>query len=257
MDKGFDRGLKFIRDLLFVPRCACCGERLNIFEDRKSMQNCRSALCCKCKRAYDDAKRKRCPFCGLAAEDCLCAPKLVSGEKCIMIKLLFYDPEHYTVASRMIYSMKHVNDSRVSEFAASELKEKIKKTNGADEHIKTVITWIPRSPKALHKNGFDQAEYLAKSLARELGNVKMAIKLIGRRNSREQKKLGADDRRANADRSIYLLPGARRALEGIDSVIIVDDLVTTGATLSRGIHLLRTVTKGNITTCVVAMTKGR
>jgi predicted amidophosphoribosyltransferase len=70
--------------------------------------------------------------------------------------------------------------------------------------------------------------------------------LLVRRKSASQKSLGREHRLANARGSYGLIPGARRRLSGVDLVWLVDDVVTTGATVEACSQLLRQAGAGEV-----------
>ena len=99
-----------------------------------------------------------------------------------------------------------------------------------------LITWAPLHPKRRRKRGYDQAELLARR-AGELSGIAAAPTLEKIRATGVQSRLHAkEDRRANVE-------GAYRALPGLDlagkRVVLVDDVVTTGATMAQCAACLR------------------
>ena len=94
----------------------------------------------------------------------------------------------------------------------------------------------PAEPKRLRERGFNQAELLARRVG-ELCGLPCAPTLRKIRHTRPQSGLAGDgERKANAEGAYKLLPGA--ALSG-KRVVLVDDVVTSGATLSQCARLLR------------------
>ena len=92
------------------------------------------------------------------------------------------------------------------------------------------VTWVPVSKKRLKKRGFDQAELLARTAGRAL-DLPAAALLRKCRHTQPQSGLEEESaRRANALGAYELLPGGK--LEG-KRVLLVDDVVTSGATLSE------------------------
>jgi predicted amidophosphoribosyltransferase len=85
-----------------------------------------------------------------------------------------------------------------------------------------IVTWAPTSAVRRRRRGFDQAELLAKGVARHLGRP--CRSLLERRTS------GAQTGRARAERLEGAGFSARRG-SGAESVLVVDDVRTTGATL--------------------------
>ena len=101
-----------------------------------------------------------------------------------------------------------------------------------------LITWVPLSDKRKKERGYDQAFLLASAAALELGDV--AVETLRKaRNTDPQSGLeGEAERRANV-LGAYIavdpeLVAGRR-------VLLIDDVVTTGATFSECARVLRTM----------------
>jgi predicted amidophosphoribosyltransferase len=92
-----------------------------------------------------------------------------------------------------------------------------------------VVTWAPTSRDRRRARGFDQAELLARAVARRLGT--RCVGLLDRRPGPPQTGLHAADRRCGP-RHV-----ARRGAPPI--VLVVDDVATTGATLAAAARALR------------------
>lgn len=93
-----------------------------------------------------------------------------------------------------------------------------------------LITWAPLHPKRRRERGYDQAELLARRVG-GLGGLPVERTLEKTRATAVQSQTGEDEaRRAN-------VRGAYRALPGLDltgkRVVLIDDVVTSGATLSE------------------------
>ena len=108
----------------------------------------------------------------------------------------------------------------------------------AEDHCKVkidVITWAPLSSKRLKERGFDQAERLALEVGKRLG-LPVVRCLDKVRNTRTQSGLSNEaQRRANALGAYALRHNVR--LEGM-KVLLIDDVVTSGATLSECARLM-------------------
>ncbi|HEX2052978.1 MAG TPA: ComF family protein [Actinomycetota bacterium] len=94
------------------------------------------------------------------------------------------------------------------------------------------VTWIPPSPERLRRTGVDHGRILAELVAGSLG--KPAVALAARtRRTRPQMRLSPDERRTN-------VAGAFRATGCTpDSVLLVDDVFTTGSTASEMARALK------------------
>ena len=103
--------------------------------------------------------------------------------------------------------------------------------DGAD-----LICWAPLSRERFRERGFNQAELLAREVGRLL-SIPAGPALEKVRDTRPQSELEEESaRRANARGAYALLPGAD--LTG-KRVVLVDDVVTSGSTLSECAALLR------------------
>lgn len=117
-----------------------------------------------------------------------------------------------------------------------------------------VVTWVPVSGKRLRQRGYDQSELLARG----------ACRLWGTRPQRLLKK-SLD----NAVQSSLREPAARRAnvlgvyqlRHGVDiagrRVLLVDDICTTGATLTECVRVLREAGAAEVVCVVLARTRER
>ncbi|MEX0991050.1 MAG: ComF family protein [Actinomycetota bacterium] len=114
-------------------------------------------------------------------------------------------------------------------------------STGAD-----VVTWVPLSPKRRAKRGYDQARALAVVVARE-------HRLPTRPLLRRVRDVGPQARRAGADR--------RQVMEGVfrsirtdvpERVLLVDDVLTTGATAAACADALRSAGACEVSLLVAA-----
>ncbi len=87
-----------------------------------------------------------------------------------------------------------------------------------------LVTWAPTSARRARRRGYDQAEAIARALARELGVP--CRRLLYRAHG------AAQTGRSRADRLVGPAFRARSPRPGL-TVLVVDDVVTTGATLQR------------------------
>lgn len=85
-----------------------------------------------------------------------------------------------------------------------------------------VVTWVPGRPRDIRARGFDHAELLARLVAPRIG-LRARSLLFRRGSPPDQSGLSAAQRRQN-------LIGAFEARPCNGRVIVVDDVITTGAT---------------------------
>jgi ComF family protein len=98
-----------------------------------------------------------------------------------------------------------------------------------------VIVPVPVSPWTYFKRGYNQSALLAEQVGKRL-NVPVASRALTRRQTPSQTRLARKKRFENAAQSFVI--NARAALAG-KRVLLVDDIVTTGATLGACARLLK------------------
>ena len=99
-----------------------------------------------------------------------------------------------------------------------------------------LVTWAPLSKKSLRTRGFDQARLLAETVGRELSLPVLPTLQKTRHTARQSRLQTPAQRRANVLGAYAPRPGTD--LTG-KQVLLVDDVVTTGSTLSACAQELR------------------
>ena len=119
--------------------------------------------------------------------------------------------------------------------------------------------------KAIRESGFDQGRLLARGLSSYFGAE--CVPLFLRVGGKDQKKLDRRKRKKNADLHIKLnenMKGFPKNFKETDlpsfiegkNIIIVDDVLTSGATLRRGVELLLPLRPANtVVSCVAKSVK--
>lgn len=210
-------------DLLFPPKCVFCGKLLSRGE-RGFCSHCQSTL----------------PWTN--ASDCGQSPEFVS-----------------LCASPLWY-----RDAVVQSFHRYKFKAR---TGYADVYGKLIaqciqdrlagrydlITWVPLSAKRKASRGFDQAFLLAQVAALELGDVAVETLRKDQDVTAQSSLEGADRRKANV-LGVYtatdpeLIAGKR--------ILLVDDVITTGATLSECARTLRTAGAADVVAVTLSRARG-
>ena len=107
-----------------------------------------------------------------------------------------------------------------------------------------VVTWAPTSPGRRRARGYDQSELVARVVARRLGRP--CRRLLRRPEGPAQTGRSAAQRWAGPVFSARSVAGAR--------VLVVDDVVTTGATAARACEALRAGGASRIVVLALART---
>jgi ComF family protein len=109
-----------------------------------------------------------------------------------------------------------------------------------------LVTWAPTSARRVRRRGYDQAEVIAECVARELGVP--CRRLLYRAHGAPQ------TGKSRADRLAGPAFRARRPRRNL-SVIVVDDVVTTGATLRTAAEALRSAGVARVELVAAASTQ--
>ena len=200
--------LGFVLDLLFPPKCVFCGKVLDAGED---------GLCARCQREL---------------------PWLTDGEAELT-------GEFFSLCAASLRYQDKVRDSvRRYKFKGRRGYHKLYGRLVAQcvhDHLAgryDLITWVPLSPQRKKERGYDQAFLLASAAALELGEVAVEA-LRKERNTDPQSGLTENaQRRANV---LGAYTPVDPELVAGKRVLLIDDVVTTGSTLSECARMLRTM----------------
>lgn len=233
----------------FMPlKCPICRDILPFGDEGDGI------MCKFCRTKWETEKQRVCSECGLSASDCKCMPEQLKRAKAdALIKLRFYEADSRSATDRLILYIKDYRDGRIFGFAARELCRALGsyfKENSVDP-AEVVFTYLPRSRKSIYKKGFDQARILSKRCAKHYGASFVTVirrKLLGK----EQKGLSTEKRIKNAQSSFL-------AESGIDlsgaTVVLIDDMVTTGASLSSCVNIIKNVGAKRVICLCIAQTE--
>lgn len=247
-------------EFLYPPRCVCCrGEapvgadagRYAMLADPDSVS--RGCLCARCLSDLETSKNELCSICGRPYCECECAPEALVSIGIDACGCCFsYDKGRRGCASsRLIYSIKSTENKDSISFAASLLAERIRR--GGDLEISNaVLTFAPRRSRSVREHGGDHMMMTAKQLSRLLG----CEMICAFKNTAldAQKTKSASERAESASESVRLRRGISEKISQ-RRVILIDDIITTGSTLSACASLLYGAGADSVSVYALAKTK--
>ncbi|WP_196001129.1 ComF family protein [Clostridium sp. 1001271B_151109_B4] len=148
------------------------------------------------------------------------------------------------VLKKLILELKYNKNFTAAEILSNLILEIINNQN-----IKAdVICYVPMTKKAIKKRGFNQCEVISKSISYTTG-IPISNCIIKSKNTKEQKTLSKDERKSN-------IQGAFNIKRNYDiknkHVILIDDVITTGATLDECKKILLKYGANEITVLTIA-----
>lgn len=196
----------------------------------------RPPVCKKCGKEIIDA----------AAEYCVdCIRRGRSFE--YGVALLNYDE----TARRSMARIKYSNRREYLDFYGAALAARHEKTirrMNAD-----AIVPVPLHSSRMRQRGFNQAEVMARILGERLGVPVMPDLLVRDRKTQPQKDLTARERLKNLSGAIR----AGKIPDGIRTVLLTDDIYTTGSTVEACTRALMKAGIGKVYFAVICITGGR
>lgn len=226
--------LSVILDFLFPPLCLACGLRVRAGE----------FLCVRCLRDCVPLPLTRDQSSAhIASLACACDATMM---------LVGWEYENGGVIERCIHAMKYRRLHRAGEWLGRLLGERLSEhatpqdcgiTRGDPRHgdpqRAPVLLPVPLHRLKRIERGFNQAEYLCRGIAAECG-LEWDNRLLYRNRyttSQSASKLDRDERQRNV-REAFAVDMQRAAELRGRPLIVVDDLVTTGATVCACVDAL-------------------
>lgn len=154
-----------------------------------------------------------------------------------------------SVSIPFVGEMKKRNNGYALSGAAFKIYERLLETDILSEV--DVITYVPIDKKGQYKRGYNQTKIMAAEIA-GLSGIPCAGLLKKIKATAEQKKLGAEDRRTNVAGAFDL---CGRVNVKDKRVLVIDDVSTTGSTLSEAARVLKAGGAVKVFGAVFAKTK--
>lgn len=212
--KLFDKLL----DLLYPPRCAFC---------HRLLRNGGEGVCKDCLTKL--------PYTG----DCSAQTGLKHIKSCV--SPLYYENNVRESLHRFKFGQRTGYAGIYAGFMVKSIDE--------NEISCDIITWAPVSRQRLRSRGYDQSELLGRELSARLGTACMRLLVKQRHTPPQSRTKNAAQRREN-------VKGAYRCCDSEATrgkkVLLVDDIVTSGSTLSECARMLKEAGAAEVSAVTVA-----
>lgn len=212
--------VKWLLDLLYPPKCVICGKLLRVEEQDACRQCMLSLPICTC------------PISGGEFFDSCAAPFRYEGD-----------------LRESILRFKFSGRQNYADFYALYLAAAVRE-RPADTF--DLVTWVPISRKRRRERGYDQAQVLAKRTAKRLGLPCVRTLRKVKNNRRQSSIQDPAERRGNV-KNVYRAVRPERFAG--KRILLIDDIITTGATLSECAGVLRTSGADRVSAATVATAK--
>ncbi len=219
---------EYILWLLYPKRCSVCNKII----DRHSL------ICDNCNEKIEWVD-KFCIKCGSVKEECRCRYNVFRFNACVAP----FKNGKYSM--RAVCNFKFRDNGDSAEFLSRNITKSVKKyMNGIRFDA---VTAVPQSKLKRFKKGYNQSEIMAKYIAADL-EIKYQNLLYKAKNNEVQHALTRRERFDN-------VKGVYKAYDtgNLKTVLLVDDIITTGATLNECTRALMMSGVENVY-CAVAIT---
>lgn len=203
--------------VFFPERCAYCG---------KVIPPCLPG-CEDCLKQLPRILPPTCRICGLERKTCICEGKRMHYERCAAP--FYYDGK----AKYAILQLKARENREVARTLAAEMAAVVRREYGNCAF--DYIVPVPMTEEEKKKRGHNPCELLAKALSAELG-VPVGLYLKKIYETRPQKELSSLERSGNVLGAFDVADNTPVAGK---TLLLLDDIVTTGATLDECAKMLK------------------
>lgn len=226
--------LEKLKIALFPKRCELCGSVICIGEVR-----------CEACECLEHINAPICLKCGCAKEDCICKKQSREAEYKGVIAPFYYGG---SIASGIL-NLKMNEMPKLAQAHGREIANAVKKHYGDIDF--DFVTFVPMYKRDEAARGFNQARLLAEIVSEECG-IPLRDVLVKTHKTKMQKRQNATDRFVNMYGAFEIrenenLSGAK--------VLLIDDVKTTGSTLTSVALTLKAYGAKSVYCAVTAIVK--
>lgn len=202
--------LEKIISLLAPHNCIVCG-------------NVGPLICEWCADETIEQPPSRCFRCYTLTEDSAVCDKCSSGINHVWIRSIYINK-----AKELVYRLKFERTKSAAENIAELLDEAIPFLSKA-----TIVTWVPTATSRVRLRGYDQSYLIARRIAKMRG-LRLEKLLIRNGQARQ---VGSSRAARIRQAELNYSPAARTGFS--KEVLLIDDIVTTGASIEAAAKILK------------------
>ena len=221
--------IRKILNIIFPVKCACCQKISEKAEGE-------GILCQKCRQIIGETAAFECQKCKNPPHLCRCKKVEHISEVSFAY---FYSGEKL---KRAIYKLKRANLCYINEFFAKGMYDSLKSNDRINTKTIDFVTNAPRMKSSVKFYGYNQTKALAKLISDYAGIPYAPLVFASKSYDAEQKSLTKARRRQNVENKFT---AAKKSLGG-KNILLIDDVVTTGSTLSECAKIMKSMGAENI-----------
>ncbi|HYL47045.1 MAG TPA: ComF family protein [Candidatus Limnocylindrales bacterium] len=241
----FRRALDALASVIFPAPCRVCGEAL--------VSASRIPVCEPCLGSFERISEPMCQICGRPFTYPIAAQTVPSLCRLCRARFFGFDrarsyANYNDALGKAIVLLKYEEVKPLGRWFAERLADVVR--NNGEAFKADVVVPVPLHPDRQRERGYNQAELIARPLASMLG-IRLGPYLLVRKKPRPAKLVLSRTERWSSVRGAY----ATREGAEVDNlrVLLVDDVLTTGATLDACSRALKKAGAAE----VFALTMGR
>jgi ComF family protein len=227
MLRGFFKGVK---DLIYPNFCLACKNKISPAKEE-------DVICAQCWQKLERNLPPFCASCGRRLDKLSIAKNICSS--CLKSKFYFdraFSPCAYMgTIKKLIHEFKYSGKDYLGEPLGRLMNEFIQDYRLPIEYLDFIIP-VPLHKSRLREREFNQAQLLSEKVAKEFNKKVLPDVLVRNRPTKTQTDLDFEERRKNVEKSFTVNdPGLIKGA----NLLLIDDVLTTGATSSEAAKALK------------------
>lgn len=224
--------MKNILDVIFPKRCIFCEKALAIGEKERVCAECSKRMiytsepyCMKCGKELENTEKEYC-------SDCEKRQHIYDRG----VSVFRYGDDVRKAILRLKYSNRRENGKYFGSVMAKKYGQLIRQWNAE------AIIPVPIHSSRRRKRGYNQAEIIADELSQNTGVPVDSFLIERQKKTLPQKELNDNDRKKNVECAFKIC----RSIVKYKSVVVIDDIYTTGYTIDECARVLKNAGVKNI-----------